>query len=70
MDALLGAVEDRLARGRRTAELDLDGADGRSLHWLYEHAEVMSRTDDPDGRVHMTVRAVPATMDRILRRFA
>ena len=39
------------------------------MHWLYEHAEVMSRSDDPDGRVRMTVRAAPETMARILRRF-
>jgi GTP-binding protein HflX len=67
---LLSAIETRLAEGRRTIDLDLDGADGRSVHWLYEHAEVMSRRDDPDGRVHMTVRAAPETMARILRRFA
>jgi GTP-binding protein HflX len=67
---LLAAIEDKLARGRRTLDLDIDGADGRSMHWLYEHAEVMSRRDDPDGRVHMTVRAAPETMARILRRFA
>jgi len=67
---LLSAIETRLAEGRRTIDLDLDGADGRSVHWLYEHAEVMSRRDDSDGRVHMTVRAAPETMARILRRFA
>jgi GTP-binding protein HflX len=67
---LLAAIEARLAEGRRTIDLDLDGADGRSVHWLYEHAEVMSRRDDPDGRVHMTVRAAPDTMARIMRRFA
>ena len=70
IDELLAAIEARLAEGRRTIDLDLDGADGRSVHWLYEHAEVMSRRDDPDGRVHMTVRAAPETMARILRRFA
>ena len=67
---LLDAIETRLAQGRRTIDLDLDGADGRSVHWLYEHAEVMSRSDGADGRVHMTVRAPPETMARILRRFA
>jgi GTP-binding protein HflX len=70
IEDLLSAIETRLAEGRRTIDLDLDGADGRSVHWLYEHAEVMSRRDDPDGRVHMTVRAAPETMARILRRFA
>jgi GTP-binding protein HflX len=70
LDALLASIEARLAQGRRTVDLDLDGADGRSVHWLYEHAEVMSRHDSTDGRVHMTVRAAPETMARILRRFA
>ena len=70
IDELKAAIEARLAEGRRTIDLDLDGADGRAVHWLYEHAEVMSRRDDEDGRVHMTVRAAPDTMERILRRFA
>jgi GTPase len=69
VDDLLAAIEQRLARGRQTVDLDLDGADGRSVHWLYEHAEVMSRRDDAEGRVHMTVRAGPETMARIRRRF-
>jgi GTP-binding protein HflX len=69
IDALLEAIESRLARGRQTLDLALDGTDGRSLHWLYEHAEVMHRRDDPDGRVYMTVRAAPEAMARIMRRF-
>jgi GTP-binding protein HflX len=70
VEELLAAIEARLAQGRRTIDLDIDGADGRSVHWLYEHAEVMSRRDTPDGRVHMKVRAGPETMARILSRFA
>jgi GTP-binding protein HflX len=70
VEELLAAIEARLAQGRRTIDLDIDGADGRSVHWLYEHAEVMSRRDDPDGRVHMKVRAGPETMARIISRFA
>ena len=35
-----------LARGRSMVELTLDAGDGRGLHWLYEHAEVMSRRDE------------------------
>jgi GTP-binding protein HflX len=65
---LLMALESQLARDRRTLDVELDGADGRSLHWLYEQAEVMSRRDEPDGRVLMTVRAPPETMARIVRR--
>ena len=70
LDELMTAIESRLARERRTVDLDLDGADGRSVHWLYEHTEVMARRDDPDGRVHMTVRAGPEAMARLLRKFA
>ena len=69
LDELKAAIETRLAQGRRTLDLDIDGADGRGVHWLYEQAEVMSRRDDPDGRVHMTVRARPETLERIARRF-
>jgi GTPase len=69
IEELRNALETRLARDRRTVDVELDGADGRSLHWLYEQAEVMSRRDEPDGRVLMTVRAAPETMARIVRRF-
>jgi GTPase len=69
LEELRKALETRLARDRRTLDLELDGADGRSLHWLYEQAEVMSRRDEPDGRVVMTVRAAPEMMARIVRRF-
>ncbi len=69
IEELRKALESRLARDRRTLDVELDGADGRSLHWLYEQAEVMSRRDEPDGRVLMTVRAAPETMARIVRRF-
>ena len=67
---LMAVIEARLARGRRTVDLDLDGADGQSVHWLYEHTEVMARRDDADGRVHMTVRAAPDAMARLKRKFA
>ncbi len=70
VESLMEAIEARLARGRPTVELDIDGADGRSVSWLYEHAEVMTRRDDPNGRVHMTIRAAPEAMARIRRRFA
>ena len=70
IDALMDRIEARLARDRRTIDLDLDAKDGVSVHWLYEHTEVMRRYDDPDGRIHMTVRAGPEAMERLKRRFA
>jgi GTP-binding protein HflX len=69
LDRLKAAIEDRLARGRPEMELTLDASDGQGLHWLYEHAEVMSRRDE-DDRLRLTVRVAPDQIERIKRRFA
>ena len=69
IDHLLTAIEDRLARGRPELELTLDASDGQGLHWLYEHAEVMSRRDE-DDRLRLTVRVAPDQIERVKRRFA
>jgi GTPase len=69
-DALLQAIETRLARGRSLIDLDLESADGQGLHWLYEHTEVMSRRDDEDGGVRVTVRVPAEAVDRVKRRFS
>ena len=68
-DRLLQAIEDRLARGRSLVELTLDACDGRGLHWLYEHAEVMSRHDEEAG-LRLTVRVATDQIERVKRRFA
>ncbi len=69
IDRLLAAIEERLARGRALIELTLDPADGQGLHWLYEHSEVMRRSDADDG-LHLTVRVAPDQVERVKRRFA
>ncbi len=69
IDRLLAAIEHRLARGRSLIELTLDSADGQGLHWLYEHAEVMSRSDRDDG-LHLVVRVSPDQVERVRLRFA
>jgi GTP-binding protein HflX len=48
--------------------LTLDASDGQGLHWLYEHAEVMSRNDD-EGELHLTIRVPPDQIERVKRRF-
>ena len=68
IDRLLQAIEDRLARGRSLVELTLDASDGQGLHWLYEHAEVMSRRDEEAG-LHLTVRVAADQIERVKRRF-
>jgi GTP-binding protein HflX len=69
IERLLDAIEERLARGRSLIELTLDPADGQGLHWLYEHSEVMRRSDTDDG-LHLTVRVAPDQVERVKRRFA
>jgi GTPase len=69
IDRLLQAIEDRLAHGRSLVELTLDACDGRGLHWLYEHAEVMSRHDEEAG-LRLTVRVATDQIERVKRRFA
>ena len=70
IDRLLAAIETRLARGRALIDLDLEGADGQGLHWLYEHTEVMARENREDGHVRLTVRVPPEKVARVKRRFA
>jgi GTP-binding protein HflX len=69
IDALLQAIETRLARGRSLIDLDLESADGQGLHWLYEHTEVMARRNDEDGGIRVTVRVPADAVDRVRRRF-
>jgi GTPase len=69
IDHLLSAIEDRLARGRSHLELTLDASDGQGLHWLYEHAEVMSRSDE-EGELRLTIRVPPDQIERVKRRFS
>jgi GTPase len=69
INRLLMAIEDRLARGRALVELTIDASDGRGLHWLYEHAEVMSRRDGEAG-LRLTVRVAADQVERLKRRFA
>jgi len=69
IDHVLAGIEERLARGRKEVELVLDASDGQGLHWLYEHAEVMSRRDE-DDRLRLRVRVAPDQIERVKRRFA
>jgi len=68
IDRLMLAIEDKLAEGRALIDLTLDSADGQGLHWLYEHAEVMSRRDD-DSAIHVTIRVAADQVERVMRRF-
>ena len=69
LDALLAAIEARLAKGRIKMTLTLDPADGQGLAWLYGNAEVMARDDGEDGAIELTLRVAPEALERLERRF-
>src|SRR5581483_4659268 len=43
IDALLAAIEDRLAATRTTLDLSIDAADGAGISWLHRNAEVLNK---------------------------
>lgn len=68
VDALLTAIEDRLAAARTTLELTVDAADGAGVSWLHRNAEVLEKTLE-DGRYRMTVRLDDTRRDAAIKRF-
>jgi GTP-binding protein HflX len=69
LDALLVAIEARLALTRVVLDLVLDPADGAGVSWLHRHAEVMAKELRDDGQLGMTVRADATNAERIRGKF-
>ena len=69
IDALLAAVEDRLAETRIVIDLEIDGADGAGLSWLHRNTEVIAKTIRDDGKVLLSVRADPTKAGQVRARF-
>ena len=67
-DALLAAIEDRLAATRATLDLSIDASDGAGISWLHRHAEVLNK-ELHDGRFDMTVRVDETKHDIVVNRF-
>jgi GTPase len=68
-DMLIVAIEAQLAAARLTLEVAIDVADGAGMSWLHRHAEVLSRSADPDGRLHVTIRVDPDQAGRVRAKF-
>lgn len=68
IDALLGAIEDRLAATRVTLELTIDASDGAGISWLHRNAEVLDKHME-DGRFAMTVRVDETKRDITISKF-
>ena len=62
---------DRAAPCRRAAVLSRhsEPADGSSMNWLYEQAEILERRTDQEGRTLASVRIAPEKEPRFLQRF-
>jgi GTPase len=68
IDALLSAIEDRLAATRATLQLSIDAGDGAGISWLHRNSEVLGK-DLHEGRYEMTVRVDQTKRDLVINRF-
>ncbi|MBE7213251.1 MAG: 50S ribosome-binding GTPase, partial [Gluconacetobacter diazotrophicus] len=66
LDALLRAVDRRLAALTVLAEYELAVEDGAALSWLYGHGDVVRR-EDGDAAIRVAVRLLPADRARFER---
>jgi GTP-binding protein HflX len=68
VEALLTAIEGRLAATRTTLNLSIDASDGAGISWLHRNAEVLNK-ELHDGRFDMTVRVDETKRDIVVSRF-
>ncbi len=66
LDGLKVAIDQRIAAGMEVADYAIPPQDGARMAWLYEHGEVVERSDD-EAAVHMKVRLLPADRARFER---
>lgn len=65
-DDLLATIEAALTANRRTIEVAVPMADGKTIAWLYEHGQVMTQADDGDS-TRFTVALDPVDVARLER---
>ena len=65
VDALLAAIEHRLAATRMTLDLSIDASDGAGISWLHRNSEVLDK-ELHDGRFDMTVRVDETKRDIVV----
>jgi len=68
VEALLTAIEHRLAATRMTLDLSIDASDGAGISWLHRNSEVLTKQLH-DGRFDMTVRVDETKRDIVVNRF-
>ena len=70
IDRLAAEIEARLAARRVTLDLVIDAADGAGVSWLHRHTEVMTKALRDDGALAITVRADPASAEKVRAKFS
>ncbi len=68
LDKLTAIIENTVCRNRKVIELSLSSTDGRAVSWLYDHSEVLERTD-LDNRIHLRISIEPVNMRRFESNF-
>ncbi len=66
LEPVLALIDKELSRGRRVLSLKIDLTDGAAIAWLYQHGEVLRRSDD-DRTAHIQVGLSPADAERFDR---
>lgn len=68
IDALLAAIEERLAATRFTLDLRIDATDGAGISWIHRNAEVLDKHLDGD-HFDMVIRVDETKRDIAIARF-
>jgi GTPase len=66
IDALFAAIDARLGSADEVLDLIIPGHQGALIAWLYENAEVVTRTTADDGALNMRIRLASEKKDRII----
>jgi len=66
---LLATIQEHLAMGRLSYEIDVAPEDGQGLAWLHENTEILDRRTLDDGRTVLQVRLGSGREPRLLNRF-
>ncbi len=68
IDVLASAIEERLSGALEEVEVTLSPDQMGQMDWLYRNGDVVSRSDNEDGSVTISIRATASARDEILSR--
>nr|WP_310183750.1 GTPase HflX [Mesorhizobium sp. BE184] len=65
LDALMALIETRVSGELRSVEITLALAQMRFLDWIYRNSEVVTRTDNDDGSVSLSLKVTDTAREEI-----